>query len=377
MSAIQEQKSIDQRTHMQLFNYMVLLKHLYPTTEAFDSVCKPDMFVKNNKAAFQHVIYYLFKILNPAIIKKKISNWPILDIKMEAQFRKEVMTYINELKTIYPNYEIPTIVASQLINPGGLKFVNLMLDITQLVVTEAIKREDCINFPLLPTVNCSSESKEHIGDVITHVNKLLYVTEQETLQKVMEHNQKMLEYEKQAKLITQKIVESKKNIVQMQMTLEHLQSEAKSADINDDDLDAIETDSAEVLQIHEKFKHCNTLFNYFKNNECFLESDKPISLLKHFEKFNKFCAASIYDVRRIDRSMVDNKMEIIRRLLKQYDALLQNCPLLEERQQLFLQDLKRNCQNTEDFSKTMQDNQITPQNTPNTNQFFPKIIINT
>lgn len=138
---LKNQREIESDIHEQLYTNILILTFEYPTTKEFNTYFKKDMFVKNNKAAFQHIVHFLLNVLDPQLFKQKII-WPILDGKMETQFRNEVMKFINELNTSNKETGIPLIMTSHLISPGGYKFAEFIFRLSQFVNGEHIKRKE-------------------------------------------------------------------------------------------------------------------------------------------------------------------------------------------------------------------------------------------
>lgn len=130
------------KIHAQLHANIHALTLLYPPDDEFKRVFQKDMFSKNNKAAFQQIVYYLLHLLEPETIKVKVPSWPIYTPKQEAQFRTEIMKYINELHVLYEYGNVPTIMASHLISPGGYRFAKFVLKLTQLVMSVVLQRLD-------------------------------------------------------------------------------------------------------------------------------------------------------------------------------------------------------------------------------------------
>ncbi|GJQ81882.1 hypothetical protein Trydic_g9907 [Trypoxylus dichotomus] len=123
--AFKAQKALEFQVHDALYKNIEILTFFHPPHKDFYDVFKKDMFVKNNKTAFVHIVYFLLRVLNPNLIKSKIASWPVLDIQDERQFRSEVVKYLNELNDLYENANLPNVMPSQLVSPGGFRFARL------------------------------------------------------------------------------------------------------------------------------------------------------------------------------------------------------------------------------------------------------------
>lgn len=136
-------KDIEARLHEALFSNVQILTYKFKPSEDFMKVFKPDMFKKSNVAAFQHVTHYLLSTFNPELTSKMVPTWPIFEKRQEASFRKEIITLIDEINHLYPHADLPKLMYSHYVLPGGLKIVNLLFSLSQLVLYEVLKRNHC------------------------------------------------------------------------------------------------------------------------------------------------------------------------------------------------------------------------------------------
>lgn len=163
-------ETVEIQYHEELYENLLLLTKVHATTKDFDEIFTEDMFVRNNKAAFHHVIYYLLEVLDADVIKEKIKSWPIFEIRMESKFRAEVLVYINELNTMYENAHIPLIMPSHLIIPGGYKFVKFMLKLSQFVLYQHLSKNIKVQKELLLCGEPKKENKSIIADNLREIS---------------------------------------------------------------------------------------------------------------------------------------------------------------------------------------------------------------
>lgn len=168
--ALKQRRECEAKIHEQLYTNIYLLTLSYSTTEKFNSLLSKDMFVKNNKAAFQHVTYFLLTVLNPEIVKDKVPSWPPYEPRVETQFRNEVMKYINELNILYEDANIPVLMTSHLISPGGYKFARFMLKLSQLVLFVHLQRDPTIKQDILYSLKPNKNSEATLNSI----NRLRY-----------------------------------------------------------------------------------------------------------------------------------------------------------------------------------------------------------
>lgn len=150
-------KEKENELHEALFNNILVLSMKYDTTKEFDAHFRRDMFTKNNKAAFQHITHFLLNVLDSEVFKQKIC-WPILDNKMEIQFRNEVIKYINEFPNLYEDCNVPLLMTSHLISPGGYRFTEFMHKLSQFVLLEDLKRTEMQTGPVLLPPKVSTDN---------------------------------------------------------------------------------------------------------------------------------------------------------------------------------------------------------------------------
>ncbi|XP_019625398.1 PREDICTED: uncharacterized protein LOC109470768 [Branchiostoma belcheri] len=102
-----------------------------------------DMFALPNKKAFEVVTHYLFNRLDPVMAREAFRDcWPIYDKKGEQQFRRTVNNWMTQISREEPEANLPRIVASLFMSPGGDRFYNLMLHFSAFVILKATQVEN-------------------------------------------------------------------------------------------------------------------------------------------------------------------------------------------------------------------------------------------
>ncbi|XP_061565586.1 HAUS augmin-like complex subunit 6 [Cololabis saira] len=99
----------------------------------------PSMFDKPNKDAFYLVTHFLLEKLNPTRFNEAYRHcWPVLDHKVDAEFRKVTCAWLREIMDEIANAG-SKVVASLFLSPGGPKFINLMLQLASHVMLQEMK----------------------------------------------------------------------------------------------------------------------------------------------------------------------------------------------------------------------------------------------
>ncbi|XP_035666637.1 uncharacterized protein LOC118409606 [Branchiostoma floridae] len=102
-----------------------------------------DMFALPNKKAFEVVTHYLFTRLDSNMAREAFRDcWPIYDKKGEQQFRRTVNNWMTQISREEPEANLPRVVASLFMSPGGDRFYNLMLHFSAFVIMKATQVEN-------------------------------------------------------------------------------------------------------------------------------------------------------------------------------------------------------------------------------------------
>lgn len=131
-----EEKEQSEKLHRKLQG----LSLVYPMTDEMLKLLSWDMFLKPNQAAFFQVMHYLFRILDPAEFKRRFY-WPITDKKSEANFRSSTVDYLKHLNEKH-QLNWTNIKSYLVVMPGGIKFINFVLDLVGFVVKELTKQRE-------------------------------------------------------------------------------------------------------------------------------------------------------------------------------------------------------------------------------------------
>ncbi|KAM8701338.1 hypothetical protein ACLKA7_000695 [Drosophila subpalustris] len=85
-------------------------------------------------------MHYLFRILDPAEFKRRFY-WPFTDKKSEANFRSST---VDNLKHLNEKHQLnwTNIKSYLVVMPGGMKFINFVLDLVGFVVKELTKQRE-------------------------------------------------------------------------------------------------------------------------------------------------------------------------------------------------------------------------------------------
>ncbi|KAH8420784.1 hypothetical protein KR222_005119 [Zaprionus bogoriensis] len=131
-----EEKEQSEKLHKKLQG----LALLYPMNDELQKLLSWDMFLKPNQPAFFQVMHYLFRILDPVEFKRRFY-WPITDKKSEANFRSSTVEYLKHLNEKH-QLHWTNIKSYLVVMPGGMKFINFLLDLVGFVLQELIKQRE-------------------------------------------------------------------------------------------------------------------------------------------------------------------------------------------------------------------------------------------
>lgn len=131
-----EEKDLSEKLHQKLRG----LALMHSMNDEMKKLLSWDMFLKPNQPAFFQVMHYLFRILDPAEFKRRFF-WPITDKKAEGIFRATTVDYLKHLNAKH-NLNWTNIKSYLVVMPGGMKFINFMLDLVGFVINEQIKQRE-------------------------------------------------------------------------------------------------------------------------------------------------------------------------------------------------------------------------------------------
>lgn len=326
--ALKVRREQEAKIHSQLHSNLHTLTLLFPPSDDFRRVFVRDMFVKNNKAAFHHVVYYLLSVLEPDLIKTKITSWPLFSPKQEAQFRGEVMKYVNELNGVYEFANVPLLMTSHLISPGGYKFARFMLKLSQLVMTVVLQKDLNVKVTFLYPLKANKNAQIAKNNLQRLKQKTRQI-ERETVLLYAECD----EYVKWARCEAKKIVEEKK-IVKEKLK-NHQKTIEKNLKINSIETKTLTDTSFFILAkclLVEELKSFlfakEIVLNFNETTRTrILCADAKLNLVVYFATFGKFLATIRLQKPHFSSYDLDSALETAS---KTNNWLLMLCKVFEE-----------------------------------------------
>ncbi|KAJ8969221.1 hypothetical protein NQ314_001862 [Rhamnusium bicolor] len=297
------------------------------------------MFVKNNKAAFFEVVYYLLNILNPVLTKQKLTTWPPFEIKREIKFRGEVLKYINELNAFYDNADIPHIMSSHLISPGGFKFTKFMLKLSQLVVYEHLRKTEELDI-----LYCPKPSK-NITLTKANINNLKRksaMTEIETRKIFEEFESYHFQFNEKALLTDNELTELNRQIREAKQRYaivkeEFVKKYPSYPSINslEEKIGVLKRQWENFQEIQKLFDECEKLLLYLNSNELVLEHSKEelklpneilhviknrkeLNLIEFFQSLNTLLEKKALELPNPTNYFISNNKEKVNELNDRY-----------------------------------------------------------
>ncbi|KAH8346794.1 hypothetical protein KR084_011961 [Drosophila pseudotakahashii] len=131
-----EEKEQSEKLHRKLQG----LALVHPLPDELRKLIAWDMFLKPNQVGFVHVMHYLFRLLDPAEFKRRFF-WPITDKKSEANFRSSTVEYLKHLNEKH-QLHWANIKSYLVVMPGGMRFINFLLEFVGFVIQEQIKQRE-------------------------------------------------------------------------------------------------------------------------------------------------------------------------------------------------------------------------------------------
>lgn len=372
--ALKVRRDNENKIHEHLYTNLYLLSQFYPTSADFNRIFKKDMFMKNNKAAFFEVVYYLLYILDPERTRQKLTMWPPFDIKREIKFRAEVLNYINELNVLYDYTEIPQIMQSHLICPGGYKFTKFMFKLSELVIFEHLQKYNMVElYCPTPHTNYSFHTTYCENQTAT-INSIVN-------DKIELFNKYYFEGQNKAKRIDDNLSEINKNILNektknikakeqfninypLYPSLQSLQEKNES----------LKMEWSNLQPVHDLFKSCGGLIKHLSSNNLILEHKKEefrvpneithiiknieeLDLIEYFQGLNILLEHRALDLPNITTSAIDRNIPKLNQMITKYVKLAE---VFTEKKQQIQTTLSELLENIEAFEETPEINTVIP-----------------
>lgn len=138
MATLNQKVLIQAKLHKALHRNVYLLGLCYPMSNELSSHFKESMFEKPNGAAFHHLSYYLMSIIDPKYAASS-SCWAMFEIKIEAKYRTEFLNLVGKISKEHPGH-VSHIMASWIVNAGGVKVAKLMFELSQVALKLHVQR---------------------------------------------------------------------------------------------------------------------------------------------------------------------------------------------------------------------------------------------
>ncbi|XP_044730859.1 uncharacterized protein LOC123293927 isoform X1 [Chrysoperla carnea] len=179
------EKEKERQIHTALYNNVALLCTAHDNPKLCDGSrlqthLRPDMFINANKFAFEQITYFLLNIIDPNLIKS--VPWPLLDKKLESEFRSKVKQILNDLNSKYKDARIPATQTSQMLTPGGIKIARILFYLSELTILVYMKKllnddedDEPIFLPFVAGAN-ASDQLQNVDNVIKYENKKSWET---------------------------------------------------------------------------------------------------------------------------------------------------------------------------------------------------------
>ncbi|XP_028144767.2 uncharacterized protein LOC114338378 [Diabrotica virgifera virgifera] len=338
MSDAKTFRNLEAKLHEELYNNLYLLTRVYETHSEFDRVFKRDMFVKKNKAAFYEVVYYLLDALNRELTKEKLKSWRPYDIKGETKFRSELLKYINELNNHYTHANIPPIMASHLISPGGFKFITFMLKLSQLVIFEYLQNNSraLLLYCLTPSSNATVRKAQF--DNIKRITSEVKLRTNTATKKFQEDTNKQ-------KNVADSLVKSLTDLDKSISTAKKVQLAAEEEIFNkytvypsinslEDKIASLNSLWSSLSNVHSVLEDCKSIHEYLASNDLVLhhtansqktpncQKEQKLNLPEFLTTVATLLNSKSLELPILDKSFISERSEQIRSTAEKYQDLI-------------------------------------------------------
>ncbi|XP_037079568.1 HAUS augmin-like complex subunit 6 [Pollicipes pollicipes] len=103
-----------------------------------------ETFEHANERAFQSVVHFLLRALDEERCRQTFRHcWPVHDKRQSSVYRQAVVAWLKEIKQNDPDAaSMPVINPALFLSPGGRKFKDLLLALTQFVMLKTLRELD-------------------------------------------------------------------------------------------------------------------------------------------------------------------------------------------------------------------------------------------
>ncbi|XP_060525602.1 uncharacterized protein LOC132701565 [Cylas formicarius] len=334
-----DHRKVEQKVHQTLYANLDLLTRRYPTRKEFKAIFRKDMFVKNNKAAFFEVMYYLLEILDPQLVKEKLISWPPYDPKQEPKCRNEILKCINELNSRFENADIPLCQASSLISPGGYRFAKFLLKISELALYEYLCKntENDILYKLKVAKNSTSVSKNQLNNLRKETNSI----ERETKMLYSNFKHHYIDLSEQALELHENIVKLDADTRKAKIEYQSMTKEFNlkfplypSLESIRRELEKLQKQTQTIQSIYTLLEDCDRLVESLKHSELRFDPDSvqselqmcvigkgQIDLAAFFREVSVFIERHLLKLPNFSPAFLNKKREQVQNSILQYNRL--------------------------------------------------------
>lgn len=347
------QKEEEKKYQNALYKNLYVLTLEYPPSNDFKKIFKTNMFEKPNKEAFHQVVYYLLYILSPKDVKVKLPSWPILDKGMEVKFRDEVLHYLNNINSTYENADIPPIMKSHLIAPGGYNFTLMMFRLSQLVFYQHLVKNHDQPDLLLQRIKLSKNdgiTLKRIDELVARINVI--ETENSKIQDefcrflecIRNKANNIVNEQKKVDLI---YVENAKKLEEMKTSFEAHTSKENIIPENMENYFAIIEEKLTIIKnLKLEFKKYNELVSYMQLENICLEhplnnSKKDIDLINFLQDVTRHFSKLKHEFYSYDSNQLKNYIKDFNEFNEKLDFLQENSKNTITGMKKFVKELKK------------------------------------
>lgn len=340
--SLKERKAHEDMLHQKFHEIMQTLIRSYPPSKGFMEVFKLNMFKKNNKAGFQQVVHYLMNILDYDLVQQKPSLSLPLDPRSEIEFRNEVMKYIKNLSLSYKDIEIPPLVTSHLISPGGFKFISFIFKFSQLVLYENVKRNSSKDSAVLLPLKVSNDDLRNQQN-IDRLRVLTTKIYADTHHIIHAFNRKL----NQSRVEAENIMQEQADLIKEINKLKGEISQQPSQDTVEIDVSYIQKNIDLLNLINDNFEKCRSFINNLQDENYQIEFNPQtklptemaklvkvrngkLDLISFFNGFIILMEQKRFEITPMSEAEVRTKFEEFQKANKEYPSFVERLDRIEK-----------------------------------------------
>ncbi|KAL1489318.1 hypothetical protein ABEB36_014238 [Hypothenemus hampei] len=260
----------------------------------------------------------------PELTTNNLPSYPPFNQEKDLNFRKELVAYLNVLRTKFPEFNLVIVQASQFQTPSKFEVLFLLMQLSNLAMYKHITKNQEIELQPIGTGGNGMMLK-----AFTKVK--LHTTETQ----INNFKEEIQWFQQKARILTTKIEEEEKKFIKANRQLEEVKEEFGNISVKELE-EKFEDINQKVDQIIKPLKEFEYCFKCIENLEKLqLEfrngTDKPVDLIGYLKDLTKLIHKNCLNGQTISPGHLTETIKKLEDFLPKYEKNCGDLELLETR----------------------------------------------